>query len=207
MVTANTVREIALERSNLIGTNSTDMTGQENSSQQKILRVALPVSLEAVFQASLGFVDQVIVGILGAIAVAAVGLSNSISFIIMLLYSAIGISTGVLVAQAYGRSEMNEVSKIAPLGQPLVGVFGFCTGVPLILFTGPVLRIIGATDELASEGSGYFQLFSLSAPLIVMSAVTIATFRSLNGSKTPMVITMAEHANELQTLWRVQISK
>jgi Na+-driven multidrug efflux pump len=78
VVTANTVREIALERSNLIGTNSTDMTGQENSSQQKILRVALPVSLEAVFQASLGFVDQVIVGILGAIAVAAVGLSNSI---------------------------------------------------------------------------------------------------------------------------------
>jgi hypothetical protein len=31
-------------------------------SQEKIFKVALPVSLEAVFQTSLGFVDQIIVG-------------------------------------------------------------------------------------------------------------------------------------------------
>jgi MatE len=49
-------------------------------SQEKIFKVALPVSLEAVFQTSLGFVDQIIVGTLGATALAAVGLCNSISF-------------------------------------------------------------------------------------------------------------------------------
>ena len=49
-------------------------------SQETIFKVALPVSLEAVFQTSLGFVDQIIVGTLGATAVAAVGLCNSISF-------------------------------------------------------------------------------------------------------------------------------
>ena len=69
-------------------------------SQAKIFKVALPVSLEAVFPTSLGFVDQIIVGTLGATAVAAVGLCNSISFIVMLLYSAIGTGAGVLVAQA-----------------------------------------------------------------------------------------------------------
>ena len=52
--------------------------------QAKIFKIALPVSLEAVFQTSLGFVDQIIVGTLGATAVAAVGLCNSISFIVML---------------------------------------------------------------------------------------------------------------------------
>jgi Na+-driven multidrug efflux pump len=64
-------------------------------SQEKIFKVALPVSLEAVFQTSLGFVDQIVVGTLGATAVAAVGLCNSISFIVMLLYSAIGTGAGV----------------------------------------------------------------------------------------------------------------
>ena len=33
-------------------------------SQEKIFKVALPVSLEAVFQTSLGFIDQIIVGTL-----------------------------------------------------------------------------------------------------------------------------------------------
>jgi putative MATE family efflux protein len=165
---------------------------KENSaeSQEKIFKVALPVSLEAVFQTSLGFVDQIIVGTLGATAVAAVGLCNSISFIVMLLYSAIGTGAGVLVAQAVGRNDFNDVSKVAALGVMTSGAFGFFTAIPLVLYPGPILRFIGAPDELVQAGSVYFQMFSAAAPLIVISAVTTATFRSLNDSTTPMFITM-----------------
>jgi putative MATE family efflux protein len=160
------------------------------NSQEKIFKVALPVSLEAVFQTSLGFVDQIIVGTLGATAVAAVGLCNSISFIIMLLYSAIGTGAGVLVAQAFGRNDLNEVSRVAALSLITSGIFGLFTTVPLILYPGPILRSIGAPGELVNAGSVYFQLVSAAAPLIVMSAVSTATFRSLNDSTTPMFITM-----------------
>ena len=159
-------------------------------SQEKIFKVALPVSLEAVFQTSLGFVDQIIVGTLGATAVAAVGLCNSISFIVMLLYSAIGTGAGVLVAQAFGRNDLNEVSRVATLSLITAGIFGLFTTVPLILYPGPILRSIGAPGELVNAGSVYFQLVSAAAPLIVMSAVSTATFRSLNDSTTPMFITM-----------------
>jgi putative MATE family efflux protein len=159
-------------------------------SQEKIFKVALPVSLEAVFQTSLGFIDQIIVGTLGATAVAAVGLCNSISFIVMLLYSAIGTGTGVLVAQAFGRNDLDDVSKVAALGLMTSGIFGLFTTVPLVLYPGAILKLVGAPHELAEAGSVYFQLFSASAPLIVMSAVTTATFRSLNDSTTPMIITM-----------------
>lgn len=168
------------------------MIDKENSaeSQEKIFKVALPVSLEAVFQTSLGFVDQIIVGTLGATAVAAVGLCNSISFIVMLLYSAIGTGAGVLVAQAVGRNDLNDVSKVAALGVMTSGAFGVLTAIPLVLYPGPILRFIGAPDELVQAGSIYFQMFSAAAPLIVISAVTTATFRSLNDSTTPMFITM-----------------
>jgi putative MATE family efflux protein len=159
-------------------------------SQEKIFKVALPVSLEAVFQTSLGFVDQIIVGTLGATAVAAVGLCNSISFIVMLLYSAIGTGAGVLVAQAFGRNDLNDVSMVASLSLMMSGIFGVFTTLPLIFYPGPVLRLIGAPDELVEAGSVYFQLFSAAATLIVMSAVATATFRSLNDSATPMFITM-----------------
>jgi putative MATE family efflux protein len=165
---------------------------KENSaeSQEKIFKVALPVSLEAVFQTSLGFADQIIVGTLGATAVAAVGLCNSISFIVMLLYSAIGTGAGVLVAQAVGRNDLNDVSKVAALGVMTSGAFGLITAIPLVFYPGPILRFIGAPDELVQAGSVYFQMFSAAAPLIVISAVTTATFRSLNDSTTPMFFTM-----------------
>src|ERR1700723_2124688 len=108
----------------------------------------------------------------------------------MLLYSAIGTGAGVLVAQAFGRNDLNDVSKVASLSLILSGMFGVFTTLPLVLYPRAVLRLIGAPGELVQAGSVYFQLFSAAAPLIVMSAVTTATFRSLNDSKTPMFVTM-----------------
>ena len=46
------------------------------------------------FQTSFGAVDQVIVGLLGASAVAGVGLANSISFIVMLVIPPLGSEVG-----------------------------------------------------------------------------------------------------------------
>jgi Na+-driven multidrug efflux pump len=107
----------------------------------------------------------------------------------MLLYSAIGTGSGVLEAQAFGHNDLKGVSKVAALGLVISGIFGLCTALPLVLYPGFILRLIGAPDELVQAGSVYFQLSSASAPLIVMSAVTTATLRSLNDSRTPMVIT------------------
>jgi len=57
-------------------------------------------------------IDQIIVGFLGANAVAAVGLSNSVASIALLLYASAGVGAGVMVARAFGRKDLGEVSRI-----------------------------------------------------------------------------------------------
>jgi Na+-driven multidrug efflux pump len=135
-------------------------------------------------------VDQVIVGLLGVRAVAGVGLSNSVSFIVMLVYSAIGTGSGVLIAHAFGRKDMEEVSATAALAQIAAGFFGLCTALPLALFPRVILHWVGAQEDVVYEAAGYFQFFAASAPLTVISAVSAATFRSLNDTRMPMIITM-----------------
>ncbi|MBV8100568.1 MAG: hypothetical protein JOZ31_15590, partial [Verrucomicrobia bacterium] len=78
---------------------------------RKILKLAIPISLESVFQMGFNAIDQIIVGLLGANAVAAVGLSNSIASIALLLYASVGVGAGVMVARAFGRKELTEVSE------------------------------------------------------------------------------------------------
>jgi Na+-driven multidrug efflux pump len=135
-------------------------TDELRSGYRKIAVLAIPVGLETVFQTSLGGVDQVIVGFLGAGAVAGVGLANSISFIVMLFYSAIGIGSGVLVAQSFGRKDMEGVNAGAALGQMTAGCLGICTALPLALFPRAILRWVGAEENIANEAAGYFQLFA-----------------------------------------------
>jgi putative MATE family efflux protein len=155
-----------------------------------IFNLALPVSLEAIFQASFSLIDQIIVGSLGAVAVAAVGLSNNLSFILTLLYAGIGTGSGAFIAQAYGRQDMDEVSKIAALGQTAAAMLGVCSALPLVLFPTPILLLVGAQADVVKTASVYLQLFALSTPMNVMSAVTTATFRSMSDTRTPMAITM-----------------
>jgi Na+-driven multidrug efflux pump len=119
---------------------------------------ALPVGFESIFQASFGLVDQIIVGSLGASAVAAVGLSNNLSFILTLLYAALGTGSGAFIAQAYGRGDMEEVSKIATIGQTAAAILGICSSIPLVLFPSPILRLVGAQEELVKTGSVYLMV-------------------------------------------------
>jgi Na+-driven multidrug efflux pump len=82
-------------------------------------------------------IDQVIVGLLGADAMAAVGLSNSIASIALLLYASAGVGTGVMVARAFGRKDLKEVSQIASTGQGLSGLLGLIMAFLLISFSQP----------------------------------------------------------------------
>ena len=153
--------------------------------------MALPVSLESIFQMSFNVVDQIIVGLLGATAVAAVGLSNSVAAIAILLCAAVGTGSGVLIAQAYGRKDMDDISRTAAVGQTLAGTCGAIAALPLIIFSKPLLLLLGAHTDLVELADGYFKFFVASLPLMILSTVTSAAFRSLSDSKTPMIITIA----------------
>jgi putative MATE family efflux protein len=136
-------------------------------------------------------IDQVIVGLLGADAVAAVGLSNSIASIALLLYASAGVGAGVMVARALGRKDLKEVSQIASTGQGLSGLLGLITVFLLISFSQPLLRLVGADPKLVGSANAYFQLYAVSIAPMILSAVTSAVFRSLNAPRTPLIITSA----------------
>lgn len=157
----------------------------------KILRLAIPVSLESVFQIGFNLIDQVIVGRLGADAVAAVGLSNSIASIALLLYASAGVGAGVIVARAFGRKDLAELSRVAATGHALAGILGLLTALLVVAFSEPLLRLVGADQKLAGTTDPYFRLYAISVAPMTLSAVTSAVFRSINAPRIPLVITIA----------------
>ena len=78
------------------------------SRSRQIARIAIPVSLEYVVMLGLNFVNQIIVGGLGALAIAAVGFANSLTFILVITLSALGVSVQILVSRAYGARRVHD---------------------------------------------------------------------------------------------------
>ncbi|ULH16757.1 MATE family efflux transporter [Deinococcus sp. KNUC1210] len=155
----------------------------------EIARIAVPVSLEFTLMLVLNFVNQVVVGALGAKAIAAVGFASSLTFIVVATLGALGTSVSILVSRAYGagrRSDMNtSVSAALLLAAALSGVLS----VLLAIFAPQLLRLTGASEAVASLGSGYLRLTALSLLPTALGIVLSGVMRSLGHARSPMVAT------------------
>ena len=111
----------------------------------------------------LNFVNQVVVGALGATAIAAVGFANSLVFILVLTLGALGASVSILVARAHGSGRRHEMNTSVTAAVLVAGLLAAVTSAPAFLAVGlALLRLTGASPTVAAVGSGYLRLMTLS---------------------------------------------
>lgn len=129
---------------------------QEKSFLGTVCNLALPVALQSMLQASFGIVDQVMIGQLGSISVAGVGLAGKFSSVFSVMASAIGAVAGIMISQYLGQQNQRQVRRsfflnmLFALG--LAVIFGvLCAFLPkqiMGLYTGDYDTVVAAADYL-----------------------------------------------------------
>ena len=157
---------------------------------REIAHIAVPVSLETMFQLLLGFIDQVIIGTLGTVAIAAVGLCNSVLAVVYVTLGALGTGTGILVARAHGGGQAQVVARTSSTAAALAGASSLLLALPFVALAGPFLKGLGAAPAVAAAGRTYFPVVLLMLPLATVGAVASATLRSLGRPRIPLAVTL-----------------
>ena len=152
--------------------------------------LAYPVMISQLGQVLVGVADNIMVGKLGAIPLAACSLANAVFF--LLLTFGIGVSYAItpLVATADGaknRFVISQVLKHGLLINILTGVFLFI----VVLTGGNVLRHINQPEEVAALAVPYLGIITLS----IIPFMLFQTFRQfvegLSMTKQAMYITIS----------------
>jgi putative MATE family efflux protein len=168
---------------------TTDRRARANE-RRLIAGIAVPVSLEFVLTLVLNFINQVIVGVLGATAIAAVGFANSFVFILIITFGALGVSVSILVARAFGgqrRVEMSHTLAAALIGSGLIAFVGAL--VP-VLWPEQLLSLLGASPTVAAEGAGFLRLTAFAMLPTVLVSVLSGALRSTGHARVPMAATL-----------------
>ena len=76
---------------------------QEKSFFRTVCNLAVPVALQSMLQASFSIIDQIMIGQLGSVSVAGVGLAGKFSSVFSVLASAIGAVAGIMISQYKGQ--------------------------------------------------------------------------------------------------------
>lgn len=157
---------------------------------REIASIAVPVSLEMVLQLVLTFVNQIIVGTLGAVAVAAVGLAGSVGFMFFVALGALGSGTSILVARRAGAGDQAGVNGTLTVALGVSLLLAGVATVPVMLGAGNLLALAGGEPDVTARAVPYLQVSMLALVPGVFGWILSGALRSLGHARTPMVATM-----------------
>lgn len=150
-----------------------------NGIRQEIVSIAVPVVFGSFLQRITVIVDLVLVGGLGAAAIAAVGITQLMTFVAMTVAWGLSAGTSVVVAQLWGAHRREEAGAVAfhslligallGMGLSVVGVFMGHAGARFLGAGQDVLPLVGPYLRVV------FSFFACSLLVNVLSAVMYGT--------------------------------
>lgn len=81
---------------------------QEKHFLQNVCNIAIPVTLQSMLQSSFSIIDQVMIGQLGSVNIAAIGLASKFISIFTVVVTAVATVAGIMIAQYMGKGEREE---------------------------------------------------------------------------------------------------
>lgn len=154
---------------------------------KKALMIACPVALQGMLNTVVNLVDTLMIGSLGATAIAAVGLANKVFFVFSLLVFGIVSGSGVLAAQFWGNSDVKNIRKVLGLSILLALGGALFFVVPSLVRPQMVMRIFTTSEASISLGAGYLRIAVLTYPFIALTNVYVAMLRAVNRVVFPVV--------------------
>jgi putative MATE family efflux protein len=159
----------------------------EGNPGKLIFQFATPMLIGNVFQQLYNITDSIIVGrFLGKEALAAVGASFPLIF--MLISFIIGIATGstIVIAQYFGAKDMAKVRRSIDTMYIFLFFASLLIMVLGIAFSGPVFRLIRLPEEIIPQASLYMNVYLTGMVFFFGFNGTSAVLRGLGDSKTPL---------------------
>ena len=151
-----------------------------------VCALAIPVALQSMLQSSFSMVDQIMIGQLGEINVAGVGLAGKFASIYSVVISAIGAVAGIMIAQYLGQKNRSEVRRSfftnLLLGAGIAGTFM----VICILFPEQIMGAYTRDTQTRQAAAEYLML--VSGTFVPMTGATLLStlFRCLEKPRLPL---------------------
>ena len=161
-------------------------------SQSELVRIiwalAWPVIITFLLESLVGLIDTLMVGRLGASAVAAVGVGAQILSAVSVAMTAVGTGTLALVARHIGAQQRRDAEHIllqsilAAMGLSVIGI------IPVIIFAPQLVHMFTVDAAVVDQGGPFVRLVMLSIPQSAVLFVIGSALRAAGDTRTPLAI-------------------
>ncbi len=154
---------------------------------KKLSVIAFPIVIQNLLSSSLSFLDTLMIGQIGTVEIAAVGIANQIFFLVNLFIFGIASGASIFFSQYYGAGKEKELEKVMGLGVAvsLVGSIIWA----LISFFAPewIMTIFTEDVNAIKAGADYQRIVSVSYIFFAISMIHGFAYRSIGKANLPLI--------------------
>jgi putative MATE family efflux protein len=159
---------------------------------KKIFAIALPIALQQFLSTGVNFVDTLMIGKLGEVAIASVGLSNQFFFLYNLILFGLISGGSIFFSQFWGKKDLDGIAKSSAVTSATALLFSAVFFTLSFFFPQTVMRFFSPDPLVISEGIIYLKIISFSFPIFALSMVFSFVLRSVEKAHIPMYVTIVE---------------
>jgi putative MATE family efflux protein len=127
------------------------------------------------------------IGSLGEVSIAAVGLGNQVFFVMMLTVFGVGGGLSIFVAQYWGTEDIKNIKKAMGIGLLLASAVALFFALVAFIVPQWVLGIYSKDTAVVSEGVEYLRIAVLSYLPFAITSIYVAGLRNVGEVKLPLV--------------------
>lgn len=152
-----------------------------------LFTLALPIIVQNGISSSLNMIDVMMLGQMGEVPVAAVGLANQVFFLLSFMLFGISSGSGVFSAQFWGKGDLKGIRRVLGLALGMNCGAALLFSLAALLIPRTVLSIYTPDLAVIATGTGYLRIVGWSYLLTAISFSFSSTLRATGNVRLPMV--------------------
>ncbi len=153
-------------------------------------KIAIPITIQQFVTSFTNLLDVLMVGQLGETAIAALGLSNQVFFLLIIIIFGINSGSAIFTAQYWGKKDIYNLRRVMGIGLTLSSAVAIFFTIVAIFFSKQVLGIYTEDVAVINLGSQYLRIVGFSYLFTSVSTSFVAVLRSSENVRLPMTVTI-----------------
>ena len=155
---------------------------------KNIFLFSIPLMLTNFLQMMFNAADTVIVGkFAGQQALAAVGATGSICFLLMSIFNGLSMGSNVIIARLIGMGDENSIEKAVHTAMTMAGICGAGLAVVGVLLSKTLLGLMDTPSDIIDLSALYMRIFFCGCFFMFIYNFGASIFRSKGDMQRPLI--------------------
>ncbi|MDP4153188.1 MAG: MATE family efflux transporter [Bacillota bacterium] len=155
---------------------------------KNVMYIAFPAMVELISVSLIVAVDNMMVGVVGPEAIAAVGLTTQPRMIFMCFLFALNVSVTAIVARRKGEQRQDDANYVLRHGIMIAGIAGVILALLAAILAKPIMYIAGAKSDTIIYATEYYRILMLSLLFQPFTLVICAAMRGIGKTKITLIV-------------------